>query len=128
MYLFYVNYGASVVAQMVKNQLAVQDAWVESLGWEDPLKKGMATCSSILPEEFYGQRSLLGYRLYSPFSWYLVKTRVWRLGSQSVALLNETQNHEILCRNRPKDFGRSISQSNRNSLYIILGYRYLVFP
>ena len=30
---------------MVKNQLAVQDAWVESLGREDPLKKGMATHS-----------------------------------------------------------------------------------
>ena len=82
---------------MVKSQLAVQDAWVGSLGWEDPLKKGMATGSSILPGEFHGQRSLVGLRLYSPFSWYLVKTRVWRLGPQSVALLNETQNHEILC-------------------------------
>lgn len=61
--------------------------------------------------------------LYSPFSQYLVKTRVWRIGSQSVVLLNETQNHEILCWNKPKEFGRSISQSNRNSLYIILGYK-----
>ena len=60
MYLFYVNYGASVVAQMVKNQLAVQDAWVRSLGWEDPLKKGMATRSSVLSGEFHGQRSLVG--------------------------------------------------------------------
>ena len=38
----------SLVAQMVKNLLAVQKACVWSLGWEDPLEEGMATCSSIL--------------------------------------------------------------------------------
>ena len=31
------------------------------LGWEDPLEKGMATHSSILPGESHGQRSLVGY-------------------------------------------------------------------
>ena len=36
------------------------EAWVQSLGWEDPLKKGMATHSGILPGEFHGQRSLAG--------------------------------------------------------------------
>ena len=41
--------GASLVAQMVKNLPAVQEIWVQSLGWEDPLEKGMATLSSILP-------------------------------------------------------------------------------
>ena len=40
--------GASLVAQMVKNPLAVQETRVRSLGWEDPLEKGMATHSSIL--------------------------------------------------------------------------------
>ena len=35
------------VAQMVKNLPAVQETRVQSLGWEDPLKKGMATHSSI---------------------------------------------------------------------------------
>ena len=39
---------ASVVAQMVKNLPAMQDTWVQSLDWEDPLEKGMATHSSIL--------------------------------------------------------------------------------
>ena len=34
---------------------------VQSLGWEDPLEKGMATHSSILAAEFHGQRSLRGY-------------------------------------------------------------------
>ena len=40
--------GASLVAQMVKDQPAVQETWVWSLGREDPLEKGMATCFSIL--------------------------------------------------------------------------------
>ena len=33
---------------VVKNLPAVQETWVRSLGWEDPLEKGMATHSSIL--------------------------------------------------------------------------------
>ena len=36
------------MARMVKNLLAMQETWVQSLGWEDPLEKGMATHSSIL--------------------------------------------------------------------------------
>ena len=39
---------ASLVAQLVKNLPAMQETWVRSLGWEDPLEAGMATCSSIL--------------------------------------------------------------------------------
>ena len=38
----------SLVVQKVKNLPAIQEAWVRSLGWEDPLEKGMATHSSIL--------------------------------------------------------------------------------
>ena len=38
----------SPVAQMVKNLPAMPETWFRSLGWEDPLKKGMATHSSIL--------------------------------------------------------------------------------
>ena len=37
------NLGASPVAQMGKNLPAMQEIWVRSLGWEDPLEKGMAT-------------------------------------------------------------------------------------
>ena len=40
-------YRASLVAQMVKNLPAMQGTPVQSLGWEDPLEKGMATHSSI---------------------------------------------------------------------------------
>ena len=39
---------ASLVAQMVKNLPAIQETWVQSLGWEDPLEKGMATHSGTL--------------------------------------------------------------------------------
>ena len=39
---------ASMVTQMVKNPSAIQETWVRSLGWEDPLQEGMATHSSIL--------------------------------------------------------------------------------
>ena len=41
-------YGTSMVAQMVKNLPAMQETWFRSLGWEDPLEKGMATHSSVL--------------------------------------------------------------------------------
>ena len=44
-------YGASLVAQMVKNLPAMQETQVWSLGQEDPLEKGMATHSSILALE-----------------------------------------------------------------------------
>ena len=40
--------GASLVAQMVKNLPAMQEARVPALGQEDPLKKGMTTHSGIL--------------------------------------------------------------------------------
>ena len=39
---------ASLVAQKVKSLPAMQETWVQSLGWEDPLEEGMATHSSIL--------------------------------------------------------------------------------
>ena len=40
---------ASLVAQLVKKNLpAMQETWVQSLGWEDPLEKGEVTYSSIL--------------------------------------------------------------------------------
>ena len=39
---------ASLVIQIVKNSPAMQETRVRSLGWENPLKKGMATHSSIL--------------------------------------------------------------------------------
>ena len=45
---FYTAHRASLVAQMVKNLLAMWEIWVRSLGWEDPLEEGMVIHSSIL--------------------------------------------------------------------------------
>ena len=53
----------AMMAQTVKNQPAVWETWVRSLGWEDPLEKGMAT-PVFLPgespwtEEPGGQQSM----------------------------------------------------------------------
>ena len=46
---------------MVKNLQGMQETLVRSMGWEDPLEKGMATHSSICLENPHGQRSLLDY-------------------------------------------------------------------
>ena len=55
---------ASLVAQLVKNLPAMQETWVWSLGWEDPLEKGTATHSSNM-------------------AWRIPWT-VWSIGSQRV--------------------------------------------
>ena len=46
--ILYIYIWASLVAQRLKHLPAMQETWVRSLGWEDPLEKGMATYSSIL--------------------------------------------------------------------------------
>ena len=38
----------SLVTQTIRNLPAVQETWVQSLGWKDPLEKGTAAHSSIL--------------------------------------------------------------------------------
>ena len=43
-----IYYGLPFVAQLVKNLPAMQETWVRSLGWEDPLEKGKATQATIL--------------------------------------------------------------------------------
>ena len=55
---------ASLVTQLVKNLPAMQETWVQSLGWADPLEKGKATHFNIL-------------------AWRIPWT-VWSIGSQRV--------------------------------------------
>ena len=62
-------FGASRVAQPVKNLSAMQETWVWFLGQEDPLEKEMATHSSVLPWRIHGQRSLTGYGPWGLKSW-----------------------------------------------------------
>ena len=61
----YIHYWASLLAQIVKHLSATCETWVLSLGWEDPLEKGMATTLAFLPGEFHGQRILVSYSLWS---------------------------------------------------------------
>ena len=49
------------MAEAVKNLPAMQETQVQSLGWEDPLEKKMATHSNIFAGKLHGQRSLVGY-------------------------------------------------------------------
>jgi len=53
----------SLVAQMVKNLPAMQETWMHSLGWEDPLEEEMATHSSVLAWRIPGKGSLVGCHL-----------------------------------------------------------------
>ena len=53
------NFWAFLVAQLVKKPPAMQDTWVWSLGWEDPLEKGKGIHPVFWPGEFHG--------LYSPW-------------------------------------------------------------
>ena len=46
---------------MVRNLPALQETWVQSPSWGDPLEKGMLTIPVFLLGEFHGQRSLVGY-------------------------------------------------------------------
>ena len=45
----------------LKSLPVMSETWVQSLGWEDPLEKGMAIHSVFLTGEFYGQKGLEGY-------------------------------------------------------------------
>ena len=47
--------------QMVKNWPAMQETWVQSLCWEDPMEDKWQPTPVFLPREFQGQRSLVGY-------------------------------------------------------------------
>ena len=51
------------MAQLVKNLPAMQEIWVRSLGWEDPLEKGKAIHSRLFwPREFHGSYSPWGLK------------------------------------------------------------------
>ena len=58
---YFASMWTSLVAQTVKHLSTMQETWVQSLGWEDPLEKEMATHSSTLAGKSHGQRSLVGY-------------------------------------------------------------------
>ena len=58
--------GASLVDQMIKNLAALQETRVESLGWEDPGRRGWLPTPVFLPGVPHGQESLAGSSLWGP--------------------------------------------------------------
>ena len=59
----YIFKRASLVAQMVKIPPAMQETWVQSLSWEDPLEEGRATLSILAgysPWDFPGKSTGVG--------------------------------------------------------------------
>ena len=50
------------MAQLVKNQSAMQETWVQLLGWKDPLEKGKATHPVFWLGEFHGLYSPWGHK------------------------------------------------------------------
>ena len=66
----YVTYRCSkntlgvLVTQLVKNPPAMQQTWVQSLGWEDPQRRAWQPTPVFLPGESHGQRSLASYSLW----------------------------------------------------------------
>ena len=54
-------FGLKYAGSEVKNLPAMQETRIQSLGWEDPLEKGIATHSLFLLGEFHGQRRLVSY-------------------------------------------------------------------
>ena len=79
----------SQLAQLVKNLLAVRETWVWSLGWEDPLEKGMATHSVLWPGEFHGLWSPWGCKELDLTE----RLSVFYVGSQRIACCGEKLPH-----------------------------------
>ena len=53
---------ASLIAQVVKNLLAMWETWAQSLGWEDSLEKGMGLPTPVFwPREFHGLQRVRDY-------------------------------------------------------------------
>ena len=61
---------ASLVAQMVKNLPAMQETWIQSLGWKDPLEKGIATQYSCLENSMdRGAWQAIVYGVANSWTW-----------------------------------------------------------
>ena len=54
-----------MLAQLLKNFPAVQETWVQSLGWEGPWRRKWQPVPVFLPGEFHGQGNLVGYSSWS---------------------------------------------------------------
>ena len=83
---------ASLVAQTVKNLPVMQKTWIWSLGWKDPLEKGMATHSNILAWKFpWTEESV-----YSPWGSKKLDMTEWLTLSLSCMSTNDCKNAALI--------------------------------
>ena len=62
----FIQCGASQMAQRLKDLPAMWEAWVRSLGQEDPWRRKWQPTPVFLPRESHGRRSLVGYSPQGP--------------------------------------------------------------
>ena len=91
---------------MVENPPAVQETWVQSLGWEDPLERGWLPAPEFLPGEFHGQRSLAGY--------------TWYVGSKESDMTERRTLTKCLLVSATKNFNRLLSERCTNYSYVYM--------
>ena len=83
----------TLVVQMVKNLPAVQETWAQSLDWEDPLERGMATHCNILARRIpWTEKS----GDYSPWGPIMQETQVWSLSWEDSLEKEMTTHSSIL--------------------------------
>ena len=95
---------ASLVAQLVKNPLAMEETWVQPLGWEDPLEEDMVTHSNILAWKIpMDKKRLAGCSSWgckesdtterlskTKTVWYWLRSVVWILDEKEFIIVNNT--------------------------------------
>ena len=113
-----------MVAQMVKHLPAMQETWVQSLGWEDPLEKEMATHSStlawkILWAEEPGRLQSMGsqkVRCDWATSLHFFRT-LSQISDGYVFALNTQENNFILNNPKQKSLNKAISKIRALNIY-----------
>ena len=78
---------------MVKNSPVMQETWVQPVGWEDPLEKGMVTHSSVLAWRFHERRSLVGFSPWGLKEQYTAQQLILLSSPLSIGLLDFLLNH-----------------------------------
>ena len=85
----------SLIAQLVKNPPALQETWVQSLGWEDPLEKGKATHSRILARRIPWTIQSMGSQRVG-YDWATFISFHFRAQGPSTSCTDQKQNQQHL--------------------------------
>ena len=107
-----------LVAWMVNSPTTMQEKWVQSLGWEDPLEKGMATHSSILAWRIQWTEELAGYSPWgckeSDMTEWLTLFFYWLSEMNLVSIFSYCYLRAHLCRCSYSSHGTACAQAKIN--------------